>query len=203
MRDEVKLLRSGDGSARFGTRIAVAPIPDDRQPFCAGHAFFGELQTFCSEIAGDERDSGEIAAGPCEGRHCADSNRIAQCEHHDRYRACGLLGGQHRGRPGHRDHVRLLLEEFLADRVDELHLTLRGPVNDFHGLTGYVTEFAQSFEKGPAFARRRLRDRREQQISDARAPCALGKQPTRCHDRAGAGNEQRTALHSFTAMQNR
>ncbi len=78
-------------------------------------------------------------------------------------------------------------------------LALRRLVEHFHRLPRHVAEFAQTVQERLALARRRIGDRREQQVADARLPGALREQRLRGERRSGSEGEQRAALHAFSA----
>ena len=128
-------------------RDRIAGIGQDQDARQAGHRLLQQLQSLGDHQRGKRRRTGYVAARPCEAGHQPGPHRIAQREHHDRYRAGCLLGGCGRRRGADDDHVRLVADTLGGKIREGVGPAIgRKPV-DRQAPTIDVAEFAESIEE--------------------------------------------------------
>src|SRR5262249_26005210 len=83
--DDVQPDRGGgdSGFIHFLHGDGVTGIGDDRQPAHAGDDLAQQLNSLADNVAGLDRHSGDIAAGPRQARNEAAANRIDRNREHD------------------------------------------------------------------------------------------------------------------------
>jgi hypothetical protein len=122
---------------------------------------------FASHLRGPPRKPSDVSFWSREARDDSTFDGIgAERRTDDGDRLRRLAGGVDCTRRRD-DHIDLHVDQLGGEVRQELAIPVRGSILDRHGLARDVTELTQPREKGLALGRRRIGERRHDQISDA------------------------------------
>ncbi len=127
----------------------IAWISQDRDTPDVGHYLGQQLEDLAAVVAGDVRDSGQIAARSSQTRHEARPDRIGHANHDDRGCLRHLLGCTDGRRAPRQDQIHLGRNELAREFREAFGCAIRPPLLEDEVAAFDVAEFTHCLAEVP------------------------------------------------------